>query len=201
MSTESDKRATVIDFKSLKARYASPSESTSSAGRSDELHQSQHDLQSKSTSKRKAPPAQKCTRKLLKSPQRSLGLPQIVESGVQLLIIQNESPWDTFLKVFNCKLAGTVTITVHRTRPSRVVAIREYPMGDAERMLQKFRQVQHQNIISARECYSDKEAMYALVDDLPLTLVQLVGCRAYPSESQLASIIEQAWMGLSKSLA
>ncbi|PGG98897.1 hypothetical protein GX51_06544 [Blastomyces parvus] len=197
MSTESDKRATMLDFKALKVRYSSPSESTSSAGRPDELHQSQRDLQSKSTSKRKAPPAQERTGKLMKGTQRSLGLPQIVESGVQSLIVRNESPWDTFLKVFNCKLAGTVTIAVHRTRPSRVVAIREYPMEDAERMLQRFRQVQHQNIISARECYSDKEAMYALVDDLPLTLVQLVGCRAYPSESQLASIIGQVLDGLS----
>jgi len=36
------------------------------------------------------------------------------------LVVQEESPWDTFRKVYDCDLAGTVTVTVRRSTPVRV---------------------------------------------------------------------------------
>ena len=54
-------------------------------------------------------------------------------------IVRDESPWDTFELDFSCKLAGTVAIASHRSRPFRVIAIREYSAGDVEKMLQRFR--------------------------------------------------------------
>jgi uncharacterized protein (DUF433 family) len=58
-------------------------------------------------------------------------------------------------------------------------------------MLQIFRRTRHKNILSAEECYQDGGTLFAVVDDLPLTLEQLVACPAYPNETQLASIIIQ----------
>lgn len=130
--------------------------------------------------------------RVINGPTKSLVLPQIVKSGAQSAIVRNESPWDTFQKVFSCVLAGRVTIAVHCSHLSRVVTIREYPTEDADKMLERFHKIQHGNIISAKECYKHQGKMYALVEDLPLTLQHLVGCRTvYLSECQLASIVTQ----------
>ncbi|KAJ5642327.1 hypothetical protein N7490_006327 [Penicillium lividum] len=61
-------------------------------------------------------------------------------------------------------------------------------------MLERYRSLKHSNILSAGECFIEDESMFALVDDLPVTLAHLVGCRTlYPTEIELASI---AWQVL-----
>ncbi|KAL4929411.1 uncharacterized protein BDV17DRAFT_281399 [Aspergillus undulatus] len=135
--------------------------------------------------------------KLVKGPLKSLGLPQVlVPQG--LLLRDNESPWDTFRKAFTCELAGTVIIAVHRSRPSRVVAIRQYAAEDSDRMLHLFRNIQHGNILMAKECYRTKGAMYAHMHDYPLTLEHIVWCgNVYPTHQQLSLIVGQILDGLS----
>ena len=106
-------------------------------------------------------------------------------------IVRDESPWDTFELDFSCKLAGTVAIAAHRSRPSRVIAIREYSAGDVEKMLQRFRHIQHENIMCSSECYRHNCSLYAVVDDLPLTLEHLGSRTVCPNEVQLGSIMRQ----------
>jgi hypothetical protein len=192
MTTKSDKHLTVLDFESLKSQF-SPPEILPPETRPDDVP-SQGSVKDKGNRKRKASPVQERPGKVVKGSLKDFGLTQIVESGgtsTSPIFRNNESPWDTFRQVFSCKLAGSVIMAIHRTRPSRVLALREYPAEIADRVLQIFRETQHRNILSAEECYRDEGSLYAVVDDLPLTLVHLVGCRAYPSETQLASIITQ----------
>ena len=58
-------------------------------------------------------------------------------------------------------------------------------------MLQRFRDIQHENVISALGCLQDKELFYAIHEHLPVTLDHLVACPAYPTEIQLASVLTQ----------
>lgn len=81
---------------------------------------------------------------------KSLCLPQLRQG---LLLRDNESLWDTFRKVFTCELAGTVIITVHRSRLSYVVAIRRYTAEDSNRILYLFRNIQYRNILIVKEYY------------------------------------------------
>ncbi|KAJ5640358.1 uncharacterized protein N7484_008220 [Penicillium longicatenatum] len=61
-------------------------------------------------------------------------------------------------------------------------------------MLGLYRSLKHSNVLSAAECFVDDESMFALVNDLPVNLAHLVGCRTlYPTEIELASI---AWQVL-----
>ncbi|KAF9883066.1 hypothetical protein FE257_004123, partial [Aspergillus nanangensis] len=59
---------------------------------------------------------------------KSLGLPQALESrhstSTTLIVRENESPWDTFEPTFRCRLAGSVVVSVQRTRPFRTTAMR-----------------------------------------------------------------------------
>ena len=79
----------------------------------------------------------------------------------------------------------------NRRHPSEIIAIRAASTGNADKMLKMFKQIRHDNIISASECYQDQEEKYFLVDDLLLTLEHLVASDAYPNEAQLATILGQ----------
>jgi hypothetical protein len=183
MTTKSDKHVTVLDFKSLQAKI-SPTKATIS--RPDGSIQS--DTQIQENYKRKTSPIREPSRKVIKGQPKSLGLPQVVNSGGRSLIVRDESPWDTFKEVFSCDLAGTVSMVVHRSRPSQVMAIRNFP-GDANTMLQRFRDIQHINIILAKEYYRYQNSLYGLFEDRLLTLEHLVACGVHLSEAQLASIL------------
>ncbi|KAL2802957.1 hypothetical protein BJX63DRAFT_425660 [Aspergillus granulosus] len=137
------------------------------------------------------------TGKMVTGSLKSLGLPQVLMSE-GFLLRDNESPWDTFRRCFSCELAGPVTIAVRRSRPSHVVAIRQYAPEDSDRMLQLFRQIQHNNILAIKECYRSKDVVYAQMHDHPLTLEHIVWCgNIYPTHQQLSSIVGQILDGLS----
>lgn len=190
------KHTTVVDFESLKAQDQLLSQSNSTKDqptRPDGLTHSPSGLPSKETKKRNASPLKEPSRKVIKGPPKALGLSQALQSGggSKTLIVRDESPWDTFELSFSCKLAGTVAIAAHRSRPSRVIAIRQYSAADAETMLQRFRHIQHENIMCSSECYRHNCSLYAVVDDLPLTLEHLGSRAVCPNEVQLGSIMRQ----------
>ena len=190
------KHTTMVDFESLKAQDQLLSQSNSTKDQPtqpDGLTHSPSGLPSKETKKRNASPLKEPSRKVIKGPPKALGLSQALQSGggSKTLIVRDESPWDTFELSFSCKLAGTVAIAAHRSRPSRVIAIRQYSAADAETMLQRFRHIQHENIMCSSECYRHNCSLYAVVDDLPLTLEHLGSRAVCPNEVQLGSIMRQ----------
>ncbi|KAH8689291.1 hypothetical protein BGW36DRAFT_308482 [Talaromyces proteolyticus] len=105
--------------------------------------------------------------------------------------ITTKSPWDTYTKVFKCELAGDVVIVVHRTEPSEVYALRSYREPTAAKVLHRLTQLQHKNILSVKECFCTEESMYALCQDFPLTLEDIITCDAYLDEIQLSAILTQ----------
>ncbi|KAJ5642678.1 hypothetical protein N7490_006678 [Penicillium lividum] len=131
---------------------------------------------------------------IITGPPKSLCLPHLLELDniSAALIVRQESPWNTYLPAITYDIAGQVVIAARRTRPSRVVAIRKYQRQDAKILIDRFRRLEHTNILSVRECYIDGDSMFALVDDLPLTLAHVVSCPSlYPTEVELGSILSQ----------
>ncbi|KAL4891327.1 hypothetical protein BDV59DRAFT_67037 [Aspergillus ambiguus] len=141
--------------------------------------------------------------KIVQSRPKSLGLLQVLESrgsaSTSVIVRENESPWDTFEPIFRCRLAGSVIICVQRTHPFRTAAMREYPMEDGSRILGLYRLLQHENILSARECYMDESRFYIRVDDLPVSLEHLANLKI--SAHQLSSVVSQILNGLSHLIA
>ncbi|RAL04899.1 uncharacterized protein BO80DRAFT_318000, partial [Aspergillus ibericus CBS 121593] len=117
------------------------------------------------------------------------------------LVLRDESPWDALTPIFTCDLAGSVSIAVHRTRPSRVFAVRAYPERSGDKILKILQKVQHPNVISTKDIYKHGEVLYSVGVDRPLTLDNLVACDRFPSELQLASILAQVLNGISYLLA
>jgi uncharacterized protein (DUF2249 family) len=131
--------------------------------------------------------------KVIQGPPKALGLLQVLDPGSStsppLIVREKESPWDTFKPVFSYKLAGTVIIAVHRTRPSQLEAIRAYSPERADEVLRVFQVTRHENILSAKECYKNGDELFVLVDDLPLTLEHLANL--HPDQHQVASVMFQ----------
>ncbi|KAF2995767.1 hypothetical protein E8E15_000049 [Penicillium rubens] len=136
--------------------------------------------------------------KIVTGSPKSLCLPHLLELDdiSAALIVRQESPWDTYLPAITYDIAGPVVIAARRTRPSRVVALRKYQRQDAKRLIDRFGRLEHANILCVRECYIDGHSMFALGDDLPLTLAHIVSCVGlYPTEVQLGSILSQTLDG------
>ncbi|KAF4770088.1 hypothetical protein HAV15_011597 [Penicillium sp. str.  len=132
--------------------------------------------------------------KVVTGPPKSLCLPHLcgLENIASVLIVRQESPWDTYRKVITYENAGKVTIATRRTRPSRMVAIRTYGKENARRLIYRFGRLENRNVLSLHECYMHEDLAFFLVDDLPLTLAHVAAFPSvYPSETELGSIICQ----------
>ncbi|KAJ6018497.1 hypothetical protein N7522_001961 [Penicillium canescens] len=198
MSTQ-DKHCTAVDFVRYKEQFANnPSPESPLGEQPHQLDAPTHLDSSSNSKKRKTSPRSEHTRKVVSGSPKKFGLPQVCESGTsRRLVVREESPWDTYRRTLKCNLAGEVFIAARRSRPFQVVAIREYTKGDVAKMQRLYDILDHDNVLTARECFVNEGYMYALVNDLQLTLEQLVGCRSlYPTEAELASIIWQILNGL-----
>ncbi|CAG8656354.1 unnamed protein product, partial [Penicillium salamii] len=139
-------------------------------------------------------PRRRSRSKVVTGLPKSLCLPRLcgLENIASVLIVRQESPWDTYRKVITYEVAGKVTIATRRTRPSRMVAIRSYRKENARRLIYRFGRLEHMNVLSLYECYMHEDLAFFLVDDLPLTLAHVVAFPSvYPSETELGSIICQ----------
>ncbi|CAG8316469.1 Tyrosine-protein kinase, receptor ROR, subgroup [Penicillium camemberti] len=197
--SKQDKHCTALDFKSYQERLANnPSREAPLSKQSHQLDAPAQLDSSSNSKKRKTSSRSEHTRKVVSGGPKRLVLPQVCEEGISRgLIVREESPWDTYRRTLRCNLAGEVFITARRSRPSQVVAIRKYTKGDVTKMRRLFGILDHDNVLTARECFVNEGCMYALVNDLQLTLEQLVGCRSlYPTEAELASMIWQILDGL-----
>ncbi|KAF4772556.1 hypothetical protein HAV15_012181 [Penicillium sp. str.  len=125
-------------------------------------------------------PRRRSRSKVVTGLPKSLCLPRLcgLENIASVLIVRQESPWDTYRKVITYEVAGKVTIATRRTRPSRMVAIRSYRKENARRLIYRFGRLEHMNVLSLYECYMHEDLAFFLVDDLPLTLAHVV---AFPS--------------------
>jgi hypothetical protein len=140
-------------------------------------------------------PPHRHTKKTIHGPPKTLRLPQLCKlrgNISSVLIVRQESPWNKYRPALLCDIAGEVIIATHRSNPSRLQAVREYPKADAEKLIQRFGYLDHANSLSSRDCYIDSNSIYVFVDDLPLTMWNVVSSPdIYPTEVELAAIMSQ----------
>lgn len=77
------------------------------------------------------------TLKVITGRLKTLCLPHLgkINDITSALLIRRESLWDTYHPVLIYDGAGYVTIATRRSRPSRVVAIRQFPKEDTRRLI------------------------------------------------------------------
>jgi hypothetical protein len=133
-------------------------------------------------------------KKIMQGPVRDLALVEASRSGqdpVDKSAVRRESPWENYMKVYECELAGRFDVAIPRVRPQRLVAIRTIRGKGVEQTLRLFKRIQHPNILSSQDLYLHEGSLFILHDDIPVSLDHIVACEAYPDEVELAAILSQ----------
>ncbi|KAJ6114206.1 hypothetical protein N7512_007651 [Penicillium capsulatum] len=164
-----DKHCTEVNFEHYKELLATSQSPSREVPSSKQPHQPDVPTQmsrSFNSKKREASPQSGNARKIVRGGAKRFGLPQVCEEGTsRQLIVREESPWDTYRRTLRCTLAGDVFIAARRSRPSQAVAIREYTKEDVAKMRRLYDILDHDNVLTARECFVNEGCMYALVND------------------------------------
>ncbi|KAI1934751.1 hypothetical protein LOZ66_005606 [Ophidiomyces ophidiicola] len=111
-------------------------------------------------------------------------------------IVRHESPWDTYIKVYECELPASFSMAIRRVRPQRLIAIKTIRGKNVNEMLHLLRRIQHRNILSSQSCFVYDSSIFTLHENIAISLSHIVGCEAYPDEVELASILVQILDGL-----
>lgn len=176
----------------LQHKQESPSEDSNEALSTNDVHRL---AQSHKIQKRLLTPEPELNKKRMRGfSMRDLTLPKASQSRKSVtttFITRQESPWETYKKVYECDLAGTFDVAIRRARPSRLVAIRTIQEGDVDRMLRLIENMQHPNIMSSQECFLHEGSVFILHDDIPVSLDHFVACEAYLNETELAAVLAQ----------
>ena len=134
----------------------------------------------------------KASTQLTGSPKRlRLPLAVLQAKAEHQLTGWNDSPWEYYKRIFDCDLAGDVSIAILRNYPSELRAIRTLKKEYSEDMLEKFRTIRHENILLVREYFTYEDSVYMVFDDLPVTLDHVVACDYYPQDTQVLSVLAQ----------
>lgn len=112
-------------------------------------------------------------------------------SGPLQLRMSWESPWKTYEKIYDVELGGLVAVAVRKADPVKLVHVRAFETQAATKTLYVYRQLQHQNIVTALEAFTTDDNLYIVVEHMPISLEQIVRSPAYPNERQLAAILSQ----------
>ncbi|KAH8691899.1 hypothetical protein BGW36DRAFT_437558 [Talaromyces proteolyticus] len=109
---------------------------------------------------------------------------------------RSESPWDAFVKVYDCDLAGLFAVVVHRAHPLRLLGIRTIRGRDNNDLMTLFRSLKHPNLLLPQETFIWDGAFYLLHGDISTSLDHIITCDASLDEIQLATILAQILDGL-----
>jgi serine/threonine protein kinase len=146
--------------------------------------------------KRILTPKQRIYKKCIEGPLRDLALPQVAKSATSMqtvFIVRHESPWDTFRKSYDCELGKTFEIASCKLHPSRLVAIRTIRERHINTILRLFKNIMHPNILSSRDCFVHELSIFAVYNyqDIEIILDNLISCKAYLNEVELAAVLAQ----------
>ncbi|KAJ5819493.1 kinase-like domain-containing protein, partial [Penicillium riverlandense] len=111
--------------------------------------------------------------------------------------IHKKSPWNKFTTIYDCDLAGEVSVIKRRSGATGVQNLRQFPISDARSILRNFRELDHDNIINALEFFEEGSLFYVVSEHYPLTMEHLVASVLFPTENQLGAILSQTLNGLS----
>jgi hypothetical protein len=103
-----------------------------------------------------------------------------------------KSPWETFQRVLDYAYEEDRVIMVQdKFHLERVFALRKFALREFDRIEQRFKRLEHENIVTAKGFFRLDQTCFVLSDFFDLSLMEIVGCPEYPTERELSCIIGQ----------
>ncbi|KAH6664583.1 hypothetical protein B0J14DRAFT_607286, partial [Halenospora varia] len=100
-----------------------------------------------------------------------------------------ESVVINYIEVLNLDLNGLIIVAEQKSPPSRLVAIKVFPLKAAKKALYRHQHIKHNNIVTVLDAFTTKTLLYIVLKHLPISLRQVVKGAKYPTKQQLAAII------------
>ena len=125
---------------------------------------------------------------------RDIAIPSVSNSRKRAVTdtgVRYATPWDSFEKIYECDLAGTVQVVARKSERHGVYSLRQFSGHNLDELLHRLRFTHHENIASAVECFVTTDGVFAISDFAPITLGHVVACQAYPNVQQLNAILTQ----------
>jgi len=111
------------------------------------------------------------------------------------------SPWDWYRKVLDVEhLDNYITVAERKAPQSGLVAIKVFPSAAAEKALERYQRVTHENIVDVFDAFTTETSLYIVLEHLPISLLQIVEGVMYPNEWQLAAILKQVRLFMSSAV-
>lgn len=157
----------------------------------DALRSNKRQRETQVTSKPRAKQDKK--KRCIQGPLKTLTLPNAntFEDESTEILIQHESPWNTFESVYRCDLAGEFDIVMNRYSPYRMVAMRQTSGGKVQRTMKVLQTASHKHILSAETCFLFNDSLFYIHEDMPITLENIVSCNIQMSDKELGVIFSQ----------
>lgn len=108
--------------------------------------------------------------------------------------VKDTAPWDVFRANLKVKLDVWLSKATRKDDPEGVFAVRTYSRDRADRVLQRYKTLHHENLVTAVEIYrvdDPNEHLFVVSEYIPFTLNHVEACVRRPSDAELASIVGQ----------
>ena len=82
-------------------------------------------------------------------------------------------------------------VAVRKASPVKLVYVRAFLTKASAKTLHLFRQLRHENIVTALKAFTTDNGLYIVLEHMPVSLKRIVRSLAYPDKRQLAAILRQ----------
>ena len=117
------------------------------------------------------------------------------KTSAQRLVIKEESPWETYNANMRVRLDMWLAKAVRRDGTNDgVVAIRTFSDTSTDKILQRYKTLDHRGLVNAFEIFltdGANEHVHVVSEYLPFCLDHVVASGRCPTDGQLASIMAQ----------
>ena len=129
-------------------------------------------------------------RKRSPSPQRA-GV--IRKPGIRYKFkgMKDESPWESYWKIFQLKFDRFVTVAVRKEPLRKCVIVKKFSESDSQEELRMMHSIRHDHIVTVLETFRFEGSFYIVLERMAISLVQIVASPPYPGEQELAAILGQ----------
>jgi hypothetical protein len=128
-------------------------------------------------------------------PSGSYNRPASTEPDVQRfqlpLTVKDESPWTTYVRDYQVKLGGPISVAERKGPSLRLVVVKQLSTANIDGKLSILRLILGGSFIRCIEIFRFEDVLHIVSEYIIMSLLQIVAAPRYPRESHMAAIIGQ----------
>ena len=103
--------------------------------------------------------------------------------------MKDESPWESYWKIFQLKFDLFVTVAVRKEPLRKCVIVKNFSESDFQEKLRIIHSIRHDYIVTVLKTFRFEGSFYVVLEGMAISLVQIVASPPYLDEQKLAAIL------------